>query len=793
MKRLWCFLFFFVTLLALTLCSCDILGVFDAYQPDDSESASESETECTHADTEEVSVSAETCQHGGCYNIVCRDCGEIVDVMTTEILEHVAGELIIDATPTCTEEGCSHKECVLCGEVLESNKIDALNHDLSAWKVETEAGAETEGKKHRKCSRCDYEEYDSIPAAGYSEGLEFVTNGDGTCYLAGIGKCNDSTIFVPKTSLDGDTVIAVAAFAFSDGGYFDREYSFKKIVLPDTVEVIGEDAFSACPYLESVGMPANLKIIGKRAFNACVKLTDLTIPDGVVEIGERAFHLCHGITKLHIPESVERIGDGFVSADKITSITVDPDSESYRVEGNCLISREGRVVVGYGSFTIPEDAVSIGDYAFNMNDKIAKVIVPGGVVKIGKQAFSNSSVVEVVFSEGLTEISEYTFFGCIYLKRLTIPRSVERIGTYIIDDFEPYDITVTYNGSEREWNKIDVDPDNETLLNAEITYLGVDTVYGYGKTTIADNMGAVRLYELFETAVLAKDPLAEIEVDPDLGITDADFELAILIFFSDHPECFWWDGRISYSYISDNIVVAIKFIYKYDNDEIATKRAELEKAVEEILAGLPSGDNFEKALYLHDAVAERVTYKFTENDQTPYGALVEGEAVCNGYATAYQLLLQRAGIRAWTVNGTSRDEAHAWNVVWMDDDTCVYTDVTWNDGEYLAHYYFNMSLDEINDDHKVNLIFDLPDCDHSDQGYYDVNEENTLCDDDGATVLASFFGEEENGERIAAFQYLGEDISAWLDENGNDIYHLVGATSLRYFTVGNEIIMIISL
>ena len=804
MTKLRYCLLILMTVFVIVLCSCDVTGdntfETDASEPVVSESAttetaesveSESETQCAHINTEEVAISVESCKNGGYYNIVCRDCKTVVDVMTAEILDHVESKTIVDSEPTCTKEGRSHVECVLCGEVLKSSKIGALNHSLSSWKIEIEAGAETEGKKHRECSRCDYEEYVTIPAAGYSEGLEFVTNGDGTCYLAGIGKCNDDIIFVPKTSVDGDTVVSVAAFAFSDGGYFDREYSFKKIVLPDTVEVIGEEAFSACHYLESIGMPANLKTIGERAFVGCFDLKNLTIPDGVIEIGERAFYLCNGITKLHIPASVEKIGDGFLTADKITSITVDTESERYRVEGNCLISDEGRVVVGYGNFTIPEGAVSIGDYAFEMNEHISKVVIPVGVVEIGNDAFMNSSVVEVVFPEGLTEISEYMFFGCVSLEKITIPRSVKRIGTYIIDDFEAYDISITYNGSQSEWNRIDVASDNETLLNAEITCIGVDTVYGYGKTTIADQVSAVHLYELFEKAVLADQPLKEIEVDPSLGIKVEDFELAKLIFFSDHPECFWWRGQASYSYTSDNVIVSISFTYNYNNDEIAAKRAELEAVVEEILADLPTGDNFVKALYLHDEVAKRVTYKFTENDQTPYGALVEGEAVCNGYATSYQLLLQRAGIRAWTVNGTSRDEAHAWNVVWMDDNTCVYTDVTWDDGEYLSRYYFNMSLDEIDDDHAVNGGFDLPECDHNDQGYYDVNEENTLRDEDDGSVLASFFGEEKNGERVAAFRYLGEDISLWLDENGYDFYNRVGVISLRYFTVGDEIIMII--
>ena len=42
-----------------------------------------------------------------------------------------------------------------------------------------------------------------------SQGLEFTSNGDGTCYVSGIGTCTDLDIAVPPTSPDGDTVTAI--------------------------------------------------------------------------------------------------------------------------------------------------------------------------------------------------------------------------------------------------------------------------------------------------------------------------------------------------------------------------------------------------------------------------------------------------------------------------------------------------------------------------------------------------------------------------------------------------------
>lgn len=311
----------------------------------------------------------------------------------------------------------------------------------------------------------------------------------------------------------------------------------------------------------------------------------------------------------------------------------------------------------------------------------------------------------------------------------------------------------------------------------------------YGRSTISGKAGIV--YDLLEKAIMAEKPKIKVGVDESDQITIEDVYLARYMFLSDHPECFWWNGDITYTYTKDGYIVYLDFEYTYRADELQLKRQELDAAVEEILINLPDGSNFDKMLYLHDAVAGKVVYTFTENDQTAYGALVEGMAVCNGYATSYQLLLQKAGIRAWTVNGYANGEAHAWNVVWLSDDICVYTDVTWNDQEdHTYHYYFNMSLEEIDDDHSVNEVFKLPECGHGEYGYSDlVWDCNIINQYDKVDVLQQFLTSKDENTAEASFFFVGDSFEKWLKRNEKDIFGIIGCSSYHYNYFGNEIVM----
>ncbi len=330
----------------------------------------------------------------------------------------------------------------------------------------------------------------------------------------------------------------------------------------------------------------------------------------------------------------------------------------------------------------------------------------------------------------------------------------------------------------------------------------------YGYTTLSGN--AKYVYEQLVAGVNCTVPLATIDLDYDKGVSIEDVRRAVSVFIGDYPECFWMRNKYTYSH-RDGVIVGILPTYSFTGDALIEARVKLNSAVEAIMADLPNGSNYEKALYLHDLLAKRVEYQEVGEHQTAYGALVDGKAVCAGYAVAYHLLLREAGIRACTLSGVSYDPStgvavnHAWNMVWLDADTCVYTDVTWDDqGDELYHYYFNLSLAEIGTDHLVNkktengqlldaVYFTLPACDHDDQSYFDRNG-HTVTDQTTVQEAAAMFGAAHNGRREASICYTGSiSFSAWVQANLEDLYLAlgggVGSYNCSFAQLGKEMVV----
>ena len=67
------------------------------------------------------------------------------------------------------------------------------------------------------------------------------------------------------------------------------------LTLPNGVEIIGENAFDGC-YLTSVQLNDGVKEIHDNAFSCSFDLEDLLIPDSVETIGVDAFSCCDNLT-----------------------------------------------------------------------------------------------------------------------------------------------------------------------------------------------------------------------------------------------------------------------------------------------------------------------------------------------------------------------------------------------------------------------------------------------------------------------------------------------------------------
>ena len=159
-------------------------------------------------------------------------------------------------------------------------------------------------------------------------------------------------------------------------------------------------------------------------------------------------------------------------------------------------------------------------------------------------------------------------------------------------------------------------------------------------------------------------------------------------------------------------------------EQLVQARRKFDERVEDILSGItPTMTEFEKELYIHDMLVDRNTYEYGDNCYTAYGALVDGNSVCDGYAKAFQCLLMRTGIQSFRVVGYGNGGSHAWNYVRIDGKY-YQTDSTWNDGgDSYNHNYFNLTDQAMGVDHQIDPVeYPLPVCDSEDANYYKMTD-----------------------------------------------------------------------
>ena len=178
-------------------------------------------------------------------------------------------------------------------------------------------------------------------------------------------------------------------------------------------------------------------------------------------------------------------------------------------------------------------------------------------------------------------------------------------------------------------------------------------------------------------------------------------------------------SKLSCYYSRDTgLAVAIGLEYCTAQD-VAAMQVKLDQLVDQ--ANTLCQTDLEKVFYVHEWLVQNIAYDRehlsdnVQDDHNLRGALLDGTAVCDGYAKTYALTLRKLGITGVLV--TSKDIGHAWNMVELDGNW-YQVDCTWDDPVdgsdqlgYCMHKHLLCTTEEMNtnhnDDGDDSVAFDL--------------------------------------------------------------------------------------
>ena len=239
------------------------------------------------------------------------------------------------------------------------------------------------------------------------------------------------------------TSIGTGAFRFCG--------DLKDIKLPSNLTVLSDSLFGADANLEyitfgdaektdTVIIPETVQKIGNYVFMNCEKIKNIKLPSNLKSIGKTCFQGCISLTGLFIPQSVESIGGGiFGDCDALQSVEIEDENNNFIFKDGILYDVKNGILVSAVNSLIPEKVIvdectkTIDYSAFADCNNLYEIEIPQGVVNIGEKAFARlDNLKNIDIPDSVTNITTLAFYRCNGLVSVQVPGSVTAIknGTF---------------------------------------------------------------------------------------------------------------------------------------------------------------------------------------------------------------------------------------------------------------------------------------------------------------------------------------------------------------------------
>ncbi len=226
------------------------------------------------------------------------------------------------------------------------------------------------------------------------------------------------------------------------------------IVVPDTVKSIGGCAFRGDTALVSAVLPCGVADFSSDWFRGCSSLRKLVLPGLLQKITPQVFDI-EGLETLVIGSGACKVEPGAFAKSKLARIVVDSENPYICTDGTALYDRSGRTLIALalpvGSYSVASSCVAIARKGMSAFRDLQHISLPDSLEEVGPYAFAHTSLGEFEAPHHLRSIGERAFFDCEKLSRVFLNEGLLRIGSDAFSSTAIESLTIPSSIEELEY------------------------------------------------------------------------------------------------------------------------------------------------------------------------------------------------------------------------------------------------------------------------------------------------------------------------------------------------------
>ena len=152
--------------------------------------------------------------------------------------------------------------------------------------------------------------------------------------------------------------------------------------VPYGVTTIAVESFACAEKLTSVVIPGTVEVIGELAFEGCLSLKDISLSEGLLYIDRGAFHYCSALESIYLPSTVEIAPEGvFLNCGRMTAYEVAEGNATLSAVDGVLFSKDGTTLYAFpgakaGHYDVPAGVTTIHNNAFSKAEYLTSLSIP---------------------------------------------------------------------------------------------------------------------------------------------------------------------------------------------------------------------------------------------------------------------------------------------------------------------------------------------------------------------------------------------------------------------------------